>query len=627
MRARVAVLIGLDLRSKTRPAQSTGGAPSWLEARPWIIRSAAVLVSACVGMGVVGSSSAGSPDPRPAGIDFRAVIEQVEHRASAEPITPDYPASDPVYVSARRDQLVPAVARGENSYLVVWQEDFWSDDLYASRVAFDGTVLDPAGIPISTNYRNRDAPAVASNGTDFLVVWDDSEIDSAGISGVRVAGDEYLVTWEHFGQNIYGARVTADGAVLDPAGIPISVDPNPQLNPSLSWNGTTFLVVWEDMRDSAQYRDIYGARVDANGVVLDPDGIHISTDVGAAGEFPSVAWNGVNHLVVWNTRGTGAQVWGTRVGANGQVLDPSGIQISPPGGTNLIASVASEGDRYLVAWNETIGGDVKGVRVSSTGVVLDTQAIPISVDPGRQLWAAVAWGGTDYLVAWSDERNLGVSEADIYATRVDPDGVVLDAHGFEVSHAANWQDEPSVAWDGSNYFAVWEDYRNGELDIYGARLDDWGRILDGTGIAISTAPGIQRLPDVAWTGENFLVVWEDRRTGQDIYGARVSPDGELLDPEGIPISAAAGNQRAPNVASNDISLVTWNDYRAGTSRADIYAARVADDGTVLDPAGLLLAADVGDSGGGDPDVAWGESTFLVVWSYVHGERMDIFGTQ
>ncbi|MFY0575126.1 hypothetical protein ACN28S_12810 [Cystobacter fuscus] len=53
----------------------------------------------------------------------------------------------------------------------------------------------------------------------------------------------------------------------------------------------------------------------------------------------------------------------------------------------------------------------------------------------------------------------------------------------------------------------------------------------------------QYAPAVAHNGKNFLVVWYDYRSGSaDIYGARVSGTGTVLDPSGIRISTAINSQ-------------------------------------------------------------------------------------
>src|SRR5688572_15848627 len=74
------------------------------------------------------------------------------------------------------------------------------------------------------------------------------------------------------------------------------------------------------------------------------------------------------------------------------------------------------------------------------------------------------------------------------------------------------QEEPSIAAHGNGYFVVWADKRNyssSEYDIYGARISSSGELLDPGGIPICTDPGRQTSPRVAFDGERYLVVWED----------------------------------------------------------------------------------------------------------------------
>jgi len=56
----------------------------------------------------------------------------------------------------------------------------------------------------------------------------------------------------------------------------LRLNQNNQLNPDVSWNGTYFLVVWEDKRELGNLTDVYAARVTSTGQVLDPDGFAVS---------------------------------------------------------------------------------------------------------------------------------------------------------------------------------------------------------------------------------------------------------------------------------------------------------------------------------------------------------------
>src|ERR1700694_5853603 len=77
-------------------------------------------------------------------------------------------------------------------------------------------------------------------------------------------------------------------------------------------NGNIGFVVWIDHRRAAN--DIYGSRIDANGVSLDPLGILIAT--GATGG--TVIWNG-NEFVVISQNGSDDSL--TFVTAEGAIVD------------------------------------------------------------------------------------------------------------------------------------------------------------------------------------------------------------------------------------------------------------------------------------------------------------------
>ena len=111
--------------------------------------------------------------------------------------------------------------------------------------------------------------------------------------------------------------------------------------------------------------------------------------------------------------------------------------------------------------------------------------------------------------------------------------------------------------------------------------------------ALAPTPGDQFSPAVASNGSEFLVVWEDRRNGideTDIYASRVAADGTTLDPDGIAIATADGLEWTPEVASDGTNfLVVWTDG-VQVNRGDVRAARVTPQGEVLDPGGLSSPA-------------------------------------
>jgi len=561
-----------------------------------------------------------------------------------------------------------AVGFDGTDFLVVWENQLGGNYsiISGARVTPQGTVLDPSGILISDAAFNRGSPALCFDGTNFLVVWQDyREGYSYYIYGARVTsggqvldpvgivisdgpndarspavgfdGANFLVAWEDYNNNvnhadIFGARVTKGGVVLDTSNLVISTNAHDQWNPAVGFDGANFLVVWCDLVDSTNER-IYGARVTPAGTVLDNSGFAISF-APYLQDQPSLSFDGSNYLVAWRfvISFTTMSIYGARVTPGAQVLD--NIKIAEAGYC-MSPAVAFDGSNFLVAWHSVTGMapsyfTICGARVTSGGVVLDPDTAAIVIAPTAE-WVqrspALGFDGANYLTVWQDERNKR-DEPDLYGARVTPGGGVLDSGGFLITQCARGQYAPRVAFDGVNFLAVWEDDRNGYTDIYGARVTPEGAVLDPDGIAICTAQNYQFAPAVAFDGSNFLVVWGDNRrdTTGDIYGARVTSGGQVLEPNGIAISDAPGRQRRPAVgfAVGDY-FVVWEDYRNG-STWDIFGTRVSTGGVVLNTDGIAVSTAALHQW--LPAIGFDGTRYLVVWQDTRNSgNADIYGAR
>jgi len=360
-----------------------------------------------------------------------------------------------------------------------------------------------------------------------------------------------------------------------------------QTFPALAFDGANYMVVWQDGR-TGTYPDLYGARMSTAGILLDAGGIAISTAPNFQGS-PAIAFDGVNYMVVWQDMRNGLtyKIYAARVSTSGVVLDPAGILLSAAASSQFAPAIGFDGDNFLVVWQDLRNGpaDIYATRVSKSGAVLDPEGIAVSTAVNPQAYPAVAFDGTNYLVVWHDERNS--SHYDLYGARVSKSGVVLDPGGIGISTLAKRQGFPAVAFDGTNYMVVWQDDRSGFYDIYACRVSTSGGVLDPGGKAISAALSDQSYPAIAFDGVNYLVVWQDYRNGYyyDIYGSRVSKSAAVLDSAGIAISTAATSQMVPAIAFGGVNYFTvWQDGRTGSY--DVFGARVSSSGVVLDPAGL-----------------------------------------
>lgn len=134
-----------------------------------------------------------------------------------------------------------------------------------------------------------------------------------------------------------------------------------------------------------------------------------------------------------------------------------------------------------------------------------------------------------------------------------------------------------------------------------------------------------------------IIVWVDQRSGNyDVYAQRLTASGTVAPgwpAGGLAVCTATGNQYGPQAVSDGAggAIIAWFDQRLGASNGDIFAMRVAANGTFPagwpangrqllaeshDEANLSIASD----GAGGAVVAW-----ELVW--ILGSDVDVYGAR
>ena len=292
------------------------------------------------------------------------------------------------------------------------------------------------------------------------------------------------------------------------------------------------------------------------------------------------------------------------------MVDPERFYSLPGGQDYPVISAGTNG--FFAVWQDERTGTkhIYGKRISKAGVVLDTCGILISSESSPQYNPTIAFGyyggglKDNYLAAWWDGRTTPVR---MYGTRISGTEVV-DTAGILIETFEYGDRPPSIAYGSSNkYLVVWDTW---DGDIFGRMVDVNGNI--GVRFDICTEAHTQYSPKVSFNGTNFFVVWQDNRDGYwEIYGARVTPAGSVLDPSGIKLVNASGARGRPDVAFCDsLWLCVWVDSRSGSD--EIYATRITGNGTVLDPTSIYIS-DNFYSNASYPAISSNSTNFMVVW--------------
>ncbi len=161
----------------------------------------------------------------------------------------------------------------------MWTHDSSQGDAILAKVP-------PVGVPMLASN-----PTPISGGTGDL--------------DIAYSGSKYLLVWRmnslaNANNYIAGRIMNADGT-FPPGYFIIAEATGRQLRPTVAWDGTTFVVAWDDQRNQDAFfdarTDIYGTRVSEAGTVLDPAGIpiYVGPPQGAAVAILSMP-NGITHV-------------------------------------------------------------------------------------------------------------------------------------------------------------------------------------------------------------------------------------------------------------------------------------------------------------------------------------------
>lgn len=241
----------------------------------------------------------------------------------------------------------------------------------------------PPGLAIGHAARPQELQAVAEDLPAPLVVWRESDI-SGPVAFSRLRG----------------AHVGGSGNVLDADGITIAEPSCDAFVANAAANGRDALVVWRTANE------LSAARVGADGkvsapmtLVSWPDAAKCATPV----PLPDVASNGDGFFVVWRAIGADGKssIRGARITADGVLLDPNGFVVSEGAASYEDPHVASDGKDYFVLTYESF---LYGRRYSGDGIPIGQ---PIPLGPTR--FDFLSWNGEHYLTLRAADANRWVA--------------------------------------------------------------------------------------------------------------------------------------------------------------------------------------------------------------------------
>lgn len=282
-------------------------------------------------------------------------------------------------------------------------------------------------------------------------------------------------------------------------------------------------------------------------------------------------------------------IWQTyvqKVDSDNSILwDPGGVPVCSDAIEQRNPRLVTDGSGgAIVAWfDERSGRGIYAQRIDSGGDLLwAVDGVPVCAGTGfEQNHDAVPDGAGGAIIVWQDSRN---GTDDIYAQRIDPDGVSLwTTDGVPICSAAGDQGLPSVITDGAGGAIIaWLDGRAGNSDIYAQRIDASGAVLwTADGVPAASGAGDQECHQIAEDGcGGAIVAWIHNPDGtSDIMAQKIDGSGSPAWPSGgVPVCTIGVDVTKIVMAGNDdgTAIVAWDDFRTAGMHGEIYAALISD---------------------------------------------------
>ncbi len=379
------------------------------------------------------------------------------------------------------------IGDGHGGVLVVWEHYLNSKnttDIYAQAIDNNGESkwVSYYGISINSASNIQARPQLVSDGNGgAIIAWMDYRSGNGN-------------------PDIYAQAVDSSGMLKwDIDGVAICTAYSIQTSLQLVSDGNGgAIITWMDYRSGNNNPDIYAQAIDSSGSckwVL--NGVTICT---ASSEqlYPKI---------VSDDEGGAVITW--EDGRNGGIVS------------------ASIYDIYAQAIDRT--GEVKwalnGIPIC---IYYGNKYEPQIISDGQ--------GGA--IITWTDYRNFegyGAFQfhyAGIYAQYVNNSGILKwDATGQSISsiHGVNDKKYPQIVSDGQGGAIItWQDHRNGNnYDIYAQFINNGGGVQWMNEVTICTASYDQLFPQIVSDGHGgAIIAWEDYRNGNcDIYAQSISSEG------------------------------------------------------------------------------------------------------
>lgn len=356
-----------------------------------------------------------------------------------------------------------------------------------------------ADVRLTTSLAHSEFSALAVSGTVVHVVWQDDRDGNYEIYYKRSANS---------GAN-WGSDTRLTNFTLN------------SMNPSIAVSGQSVHVVWMDFRDGN--REIYYKLSTDGGVTWGSD-VRLTNNASLS-QAPNVSVSGQSIHVVWDEYRDGNYEIYYKRSTDGGLSWGADTRLTNYSAASNAPTISVSGANIHVVWVDERDGnpEIYYKRSSDAGVSWSTDT-RLTNNIYYSSSSCITVSSAVVHVVWEDKRDGG--NAELYYKRSTDGGLNWGTDSRLTNNSAN-SEAPSVVASGAVIHIVWQDERDGNLEVYYKRSTDEG-VSWSADARLTNNIHVSAQPSVASSGTIVHVIWEDTRDGDyEIY--------YKLDPTGNPV--------------------------------------------------------------------------------------------
>ena len=240
---------------------------------------------------------------------------------------------------------------------------------------------------------------------------------------------------------------------------------------------------------------------------------------------------------------------------------------------NNQTALGVSGDTIHLVWMDDRDGNLEIYYKRSTNNgsswLADTR---LTTDTNFSFYPAVAASGSTVHVVWQDDRD---GNPEIYYKRSTNGGTTWSVD-TRLTNQVDFSIGPSVAVSGNIVHVVWQDFRDGNPEIYYKRSTNGGTSWSAD-MRLTNDPNFRQPASVSASGNFVHIAWMDLRDGNpEIYYKRSTNDGvSWLSDTRLTNNTNISTVPTVSVSGSNVSLC-WVDDRDGNT--EIYYKRSTNGG-------------------------------------------------